>query len=66
MRFLHTGDWHVGKTLRGRSRADEHREVLKEIAGIARDQKVDIALVAGDRICPGLGQKQCPSSLTLR
>ena len=48
MRFLHTGDWHVGKTLRGRSRADEHRAVLKEIAELARDQKVDIALVAGD------------------
>lgn len=48
MRFLHTGDWHVGKTLRGRSRADEHRSVLREIAEIARDQKVDIVLVAGD------------------
>ena len=48
MRFLHTGDWHVGKTLRGRSRADEHRAVLKEIAELARHQKVDIALVAGD------------------
>lgn len=48
MRFLHTGDWHVGKTLRGRSRAEEHRAVLTEIADIARDEKVDIALVAGD------------------
>jgi len=48
MRFLHTGDWHVGKTLRGRSRADEHRGVLKEITELARDEKVDIALVAGD------------------
>ena len=48
MRFLHTGDWHVGKTLRGRSRADEHRAVLKEIAELARDEKVDIVLVAGD------------------
>jgi len=48
MRFLHTGDWHVGKTLRGRSRADEHHGVLKEITALARDEKVDIALVAGD------------------
>jgi len=48
MRFLHTGDWHVGKTLRGKSRAEEHRQVLAEIAGIARDRKVDIVLVAGD------------------
>ena len=48
MRFLHTADWHVGKTLRGRSRADEHRAVLKEIATIADDQDVDAVLVAGD------------------
>lgn len=48
MRFLHTGDWHVGKTLRGRSRAGEHREVLAEIADIADDRKADAVLVAGD------------------
>jgi exonuclease SbcD len=48
MRFLHTGDWHVGKTLRGKSRAEEHRQVLAEIARIARDRKVQIVLVAGD------------------
>ncbi len=46
--FLHTGDWHVGKTLRGRSRADEHRAVLQEIASIAREREVDFVLVAGD------------------
>ena len=48
MRFLHTADWHVGKTLRGRSRADEHRAVLKEIATIADDRAVDAVLIAGD------------------
>lgn len=48
MRFLHTADWHVGKTLRGRSRADEHRAVLGEIAAIADDREVDAVLVAGD------------------
>ena len=48
MRFLHTADWHVGKLLRGRSRADEHRAVLGEIAQIADDRKVDGVLVAGD------------------
>ena len=48
MRLLHTADWHVGKAIRGRSRADEHRAVLAEIAGIARARAVDVALVAGD------------------
>ncbi len=48
MKLLHTADWHVGRTIRGRSRADEHREVLSEIAGIAAEESVDLVLVAGD------------------
>ena len=48
VRILHTSDWHAGKTLRGRSRADEHRAVFAEIAGIARSAEVDLVLVAGD------------------
>lgn len=48
MKLLHTADWHVGKTVRGRSRADEHRAVLAEIAGIAADEAVDVVLVVGD------------------
>jgi DNA repair protein SbcD/Mre11 len=34
--------------MRGRSRADEHRAVLGEIVGQARDHEVDLVLVAGD------------------
>ncbi|MDE0357140.1 MAG: exonuclease SbcCD subunit D [Gammaproteobacteria bacterium] len=49
MKILHTADWHVGKTLRGRSRADEHRAVLDEIVAIAEREAVDIVLVAGDQ-----------------
>lgn len=48
MRFLHTADWHVGKTLRGRSRTDEYAAVLDEVLAVARDQQVDAVLVAGD------------------
>ncbi len=48
MRILHTSDWHVGKQIRGRSRADEHRAVLAEIAAIAADEGADLVLVAGD------------------
>lgn len=46
--ILHTSDWHVGKAIRGHSRADEHRAVLAEIAGIAEDRDVDLVIVAGD------------------
>ncbi|HKY49219.1 MAG TPA: exonuclease SbcCD subunit D [Acidimicrobiia bacterium] len=48
MKLLHTADWHVGRTIRGRSRDYEHRQVLSEIAAIAGDEQVDLTLVAGD------------------
>lgn len=48
MRFLHTSDWHVGKTLKGHSRLEEQERVLREIVGVAREQQVDAVLVAGD------------------
>ena len=48
MKFLHTADWHVGKTLKGRDRLEEQKAVLAEIAQIAEDNQVDAVLVAGD------------------
>ena len=48
MRFLHTGDWHVGKLLKGRSRQDEHEMVLAEIVDVARRERVDALLIGGD------------------
>ena len=48
MKILHTSDWHVGRTIRGRSRSDEHEAVLAEIARIARARAVDLVLVVGD------------------
>lgn len=53
MRILHTSDWHVGRTIRGRSRADEHRAVLDEVVGIAHDREVDLVLVVGDQFDTG-------------
>ncbi|HKR51853.1 MAG TPA: exonuclease subunit SbcD [Pseudonocardiaceae bacterium] len=48
MRFLHTADWHVGKTLKGHSRLEEQEQVLREIVRVAREQEVDAVFVAGD------------------
>jgi exonuclease SbcD len=48
MKFLHTSDWHTGKTLKGRDRLDEQRAVLGEIAQIAEEHQVDAVLIAGD------------------
>jgi DNA repair protein SbcD/Mre11 len=49
MKVLHTADWHVGRTIRGRSRADEHRAALAQVARIAADEAVDLIVVAGDQ-----------------
>ena len=48
MKILHTSDWHVGKVLKGRDRYDEQVAVLRSIAATARDEDVDVVLVAGD------------------
>jgi exonuclease SbcD len=48
MRFLHTSDWHLGKTLKGRSRADEHEAALSEILDLIEREKIDCVLITGD------------------
>lgn len=48
MKLLHTSDWHVGKTLKGRHRLDEQREVLNEIVELAIAHEVDAIMIAGD------------------
>jgi exonuclease SbcD len=48
MRILHTSDWHVGKVLKGRPRHDEHIRVLGQVVEIARQEKPDLVIIAGD------------------
>lgn len=48
MRILHTADWHLGKTLEGRSRLPEQAEFLDELAEIVEKEKIDAILMAGD------------------
>jgi exonuclease SbcD len=48
MRVLHTADWHLGRTLEGRSRIEEQAQFLSELNAIAKDEKIDVVLMAGD------------------
>ena len=48
MKFLHTADWHIGKTLKRHDRLEEQRAVLGEIVRIAEEHQVDAVLIAGD------------------
>ncbi|MEZ4319622.1 MAG: exonuclease subunit SbcD [Myxococcota bacterium] len=46
MRILHASDWHLGKTLEGRSRIPEQADYLDEVVRLAAD--VDLVVIAGD------------------
>ncbi|MCY9203755.1 exonuclease subunit SbcD [Bacillus atrophaeus] len=48
MRILHTADWHLGKTLEGRSRLNEQAEFLEELNRIVKEEKIDAVVMAGD------------------
>ncbi|MFC4619631.1 exonuclease SbcCD subunit D [Camelliibacillus cellulosilyticus] len=48
MRLLHTADWHLGRTLEGRSRQEEQEAVMDEICRIADEERIDAVLMAGD------------------
>ena len=48
MRILHTSDWHVGKVLKGQSRVDDHIATLASVVEVARLERPDLVVVAGD------------------
>src|SRR5690606_17141777 len=48
MRILHTGDWHLVKTLYGLDRTPEISAALEESLDVALHHGVDAVLVAGD------------------
>lgn len=48
MRILHTADWHLGRTLEGRSRLPEQERFLEELEEIVKDYNIDLVLMAGD------------------
>ena len=48
MRFLHTGDWHIGKKLGDFNLKDEQWDAFKKIEKIAFEEQVDAIVIAGD------------------
>ena len=48
MRFLHTGDLHIGKIVNDFSMLEDQRHILKQIYEIACSKKVDAIVLAGD------------------
>lgn len=48
VRFLHTSDWHVGRTFHGADLLAEQAAVLGHLADLVAAEAVDVVLVSGD------------------
>jgi len=48
VRFLHTSDWHLGRSFFGVSLLEDQAHVLDQLVALAADAKVDAVLLAGD------------------
>lgn len=48
MRFLHTSDWHLGRTFHGSSLLAEQAQAMDRIVDAVADHGVDAVLLAGD------------------
>ena len=48
MKLLHTSDWHVGKVLKGQSRVDDQVAALAQVVEVAKAERPDLVVVAGD------------------
>lgn len=48
MRFLHTGDLHIGKVVNDFSMIQDQRYILQQITDIAKREKAEALIIAGD------------------
>ncbi|HBF5407103.1 TPA: exonuclease subunit SbcD, partial [Clostridioides difficile] len=48
MRFIHTSDWHLGKSLEGHSRIEEQAKFCEEFIKIVESNEIDMVIIAGD------------------
>lgn len=48
MKFLHTGDWHIGKKLNGFDLLEEQRYAFEQVMKLAAAEEVDGIIIAGD------------------
>lgn len=48
MKLIHTGDWHIGRTLHGRERYSEYEQFLDWLLDTVVSEQADALLVTGD------------------
>jgi exonuclease SbcD len=48
MRFIHTGDWHLGRLMHGEHLTEDQAHVLEQLKDLVRDCRPDALLISGD------------------
>lgn len=48
MRFIHTADWHLGRTFFNTPLIEDQAHVLQQLIQLARDEKPDAIVISGD------------------
>ena len=48
MKLLHTSDWHLGMSFRGRSSAEDQEYFTEQICSIIKERKIDAVIISGD------------------
>ena len=48
MKFIHTADWHLGKSLKNQSLIDDQNYILQEFLKLVDAEKPDAIVIAGD------------------
>jgi exonuclease SbcD len=48
MKAIHTADWHIGKTLHGMERGDEHLNFLSQLCNIISKEQPEVLIISGD------------------
>ena len=48
MKFLHTGDLHIGKIVNEVSMIEDQKYILRQILDMAKAEKADAVVIAGD------------------
>ena len=50
MKFIHTSDWHLGKTLEVNSRLEEQEMFLNDFVNIVEENNIDMGILCVPRI----------------
>ena len=48
MKFIHTSDWHLGKSLEGHSRLEEQEKFCSDFIELVKSNDIDMIVIAGD------------------